>query len=1177
MHPFLIFNHVLKENSRTSCFQIDRCRPKIIVDLEELSQYIERLTIVRAVSHLSEVLLPGDADDSGAFETPLPDAAAKRWNKLKELRLPHNYIVNLDESLMLLSAVTVIDLSDNMIERIENLQFCYSLVTLDLSYNRIRSVHSSVHSLGNLRYLALRGNGLSSTLGLEKLLGLERLDLRDNSISSLEDIARLARLPFLEFLFLLGNPITQKKNYRREVYLHLHKESLVLDGQSASRSEKEAARSANFQPQDGGEGVSTHGVFTPPYPQAMALFGPPPASKSIYTGASNGSMRYITGGASSVARSPSNLTSLYEPSTSYPGDGGMSAMASAAALSKRRAKAAVARKRLAQIDSTNPDNIDEDGNSPPVDIGRPIGEGSSPDGAVIASPGGTMSPLKETIDKLHEGHGASWLLVYNEFKKSKAPTTTATSSSSHSTKKKRDKTSSSSMSPPKDETDSKKVPASAQPAEKPIVVPAAAKKQNKPRTQGPFVLSMPITTADDDGTGSAASNTTTPREIPTVPSPAESPRGGSQSSSMSSQSSPPLEAGILSEPVEPATPPTPQDTATPSSLPDHPSSAEPESPRKPEPPAQISSTPPPVTEQPKEVGVDSVPAPTDVKPDSPQAEPAPAAPIVPQPEKPINISKVSSSPTEESKEQFEKTEEFYAEVQNDKGDWEPRILILTPKFIEEGDTTTGSSVVRHDLKHIVDARNLTDEVPGSQGETEWLIRLDFRTSGSTSSHHTVCFYKLESSTDAKRLTSSLRATIDKSTRKIKCMTCNSEFKLQEIDACPRCKSAMLIFFDGALPASQPVSAPMSTMSTIASMFSAASPPKNQPVSALSVSPKNTAAVVTPMRPSWDESEPTLDGNKQLYLRLTFFKKDDNSENLMSYFPCSYVPFGYSLSREAPGSIMLSNLNIYILQPKSRRRTMILSAFMSAQGYDDEDELVAAIPFSDVKRVVIGPFYQWFRIEVSPQQIFVFVTRAHERTHKFLGILKQTMRDKIGYVEVSNRNQEIVQSIAQDCHPGGGPMPQLELFFWLFQRVKPGAGRLMQSISRSEVSVLPRTLIVTAEELLLVDEDMRLPFPTFTGVVRPKVPQFVVAHRRKISELSSIEVDPAQPNFVKLCFDEDSVGSSSSKVNDGGSWGLFCQKSVESNKLKHVLAREWRALFHVPLTVVEMDGIAAISS
>jgi Leucine-rich repeat (LRR) protein len=67
---------------------------------------------------------------------------------------------------MMLSGMEYLDLSNNLIERIENLQFCYSLLFLDLGFNRIQSVHNTVESLGNLKFLVLRNNGLRSTLGM---------------------------------------------------------------------------------------------------------------------------------------------------------------------------------------------------------------------------------------------------------------------------------------------------------------------------------------------------------------------------------------------------------------------------------------------------------------------------------------------------------------------------------------------------------------------------------------------------------------------------------------------------------------------------------------------------------------------------------------------------------------------------------------------------------------------------------------------------------------------------------------------------------------------------------------------------------------------------------------------------------------------------------------------------
>ena len=245
---------------------------------------------------------------------------------------------------------------------------------------------------------------------------------------------------------------------------------------------------------------------------------------------------------------------------------------------------------------------------------------------------------------------------------------------------------------------------------------------------------------------------------------------------------------------------------------------------------------------------------------------------------------------------------------------------------------------------------------------------------------------------------------------------------------------------------------------------------------------------------------------------------------------------------------------------------------------DDEELVMSVPFPEVKRIVVGPFNQWFRVEINATQNWLFMPRSHERTHRFVSLLKQTMRDKIGYVEVSNRNQEIVQNLTADLYPPQTPLPKLELFFWLFQRVRPGSGaRQFTTVSRAGISLMPRTLVVTTEELLLCDEDPRVPSPVFPGIVRPRVPQFVLVHRRKMSELSSIEVDSEQPNFVKLCFDEEGSSSSSSSNNDGGAWSLFSQRSLESRKLSKSLAREWRNLFQVPLTVFDVPGSANLNS
>jgi hypothetical protein len=148
---------------------------------------------------------------------------------------------------------------------------------------------------------------------------------------------------------------------------------------------------------------------------------------------------------------------------------------------------------------------------------------------------------------------------------------------------------------------------------------------------------------------------------------------------------------------------------------------------------------------------------------------------------------------------------------------------------------------------------------------------------------------------------------------------------------------------------------------------------------------------------WDDEK--LDVNKQLWLQLTFFKKDDNSEKFVTLFKANYVPFGSAVGgREQPLSIMLSNMHMYFLQPKSKRRASVLfGAAVNEEAVHEEEELMSSYEFTAIKRVTVGPFYQWFRVEFDAQQIFLFMTRCHARTHEFIQTLRQTVRERLGFI------------------------------------------------------------------------------------------------------------------------------------------------------------------------------------
>ena len=79
--------------------------------------------------------------------------------------------------------IVKLDLTGNRIEVLANLHTLSELQYLNLSYNRIARMDDAVRTLGNVATLILRGNQLSSIRGLERLLGLIRLDVRENCLT----------------------------------------------------------------------------------------------------------------------------------------------------------------------------------------------------------------------------------------------------------------------------------------------------------------------------------------------------------------------------------------------------------------------------------------------------------------------------------------------------------------------------------------------------------------------------------------------------------------------------------------------------------------------------------------------------------------------------------------------------------------------------------------------------------------------------------------------------------------------------------------------------------------------------------------------------------------------------------------------------------------------------------
>ncbi|XP_044162086.1 centriolin-like isoform X2 [Bufo gargarizans] len=145
------------------------------------------------------------------------------------------------ENLEKCERLEVLNLSRNLIERIEKLERQTRLRELNLAHNRIRKIEALEHmqSLQKLNLSANKIEHIPAWVG-KKLKALRVLSLKQNVISSLQDVSRLKPLKDLMSLYLADNPVAALPHYRP--YLVFHLRSLdSLDGETITDQERQEA------------------------------------------------------------------------------------------------------------------------------------------------------------------------------------------------------------------------------------------------------------------------------------------------------------------------------------------------------------------------------------------------------------------------------------------------------------------------------------------------------------------------------------------------------------------------------------------------------------------------------------------------------------------------------------------------------------------------------------------------------------------------------------------------------------------------------------------------------------------------------------------------------------------------------------------------------------------------
>ncbi len=162
-----------------------------------------------------------------------------RWPELRELNARGNRLSRIDRSIKLAPKITRVDLSCNRLETLDNLTSLPFLSTLNLAFNNFSTLESLHLKLGQISTLNLASNSISVLEGFQKLYSLVNLDLSCNKITDVQQVAYLGRLPCLENLNLVGNPVVSSVDYRKKSLLFFGDRAgdVRLDGQKASELE----------------------------------------------------------------------------------------------------------------------------------------------------------------------------------------------------------------------------------------------------------------------------------------------------------------------------------------------------------------------------------------------------------------------------------------------------------------------------------------------------------------------------------------------------------------------------------------------------------------------------------------------------------------------------------------------------------------------------------------------------------------------------------------------------------------------------------------------------------------------------------------------------------------------------------------------------------------------------
>lgn len=206
-------------------------------------------------THTSEALRSGSSSNLLTLGV-LP---ASKWRFLRHVSLADNSLTAMSASGLapLSNTLHSLDLSSNLFTEVPDcLAQLTALRALNLANCMIESLHSlAKNPLPAITALNLRANRLVSIAGIERLLCLQRLDLRDNNLQDPIELARLTGMPDIAEIWVLRNPFVKThSNYRVSIFNLFrnspgYTEDVVIDSSAPGYTERRQLRDRINEPE----------------------------------------------------------------------------------------------------------------------------------------------------------------------------------------------------------------------------------------------------------------------------------------------------------------------------------------------------------------------------------------------------------------------------------------------------------------------------------------------------------------------------------------------------------------------------------------------------------------------------------------------------------------------------------------------------------------------------------------------------------------------------------------------------------------------------------------------------------------------------------------------------------------------------------------------------------------